>query len=298
VNTVPLAAGQHVIWQETTADGLVDWTVGSIAADSVSCTCAGKGTWAPGSDFAKSSNRMQLTIPDADADATTEQVCDAGEVVCTVRSWNSNAAPARDLEATCFACDAASGSEDCTKDESAAADNAGEGVISYHADATVTYAQDGTAVEAFLTVKDVAYVPNSQNARGRLSYKPSNTATAWDDETTIAYTFGGQAIGSDAQCQIFAEDSDMRGFAGDVMMSDRVTNCVISGQTVTITLATSRVDFYVTVIAGDAWGASDTNSVDGEQKNFNQVVRSTTGVAEDKYTMVTLTAYGDNKAKL
>jgi hypothetical protein len=37
----------------------------------------------------------------------------------------------------------------------------------------------------------------------------------------------------------------MRGFPGEIMMADKVTNCVIAGQTVTITLASSNTGFYV-----------------------------------------------------
>lgn len=82
------------------------------------------------------------------------------------------------------------------------------------------------------------------------------------------------------------------------MMSDRVTNCVISGQTVTVTLASSKTDFYVAIAAMDAWLASDTNKVTGTQSNFGGSVRTTTSTTDDQYQMATLTAYGDNKAKL
>lgn len=84
------------------------------------------------------------------------------------------------------------------------------------------------------------------------------------------------------------------------MMSDRVSNCVIAGQTITLSLADSRADFYVAVVAMDAWLASDTNSVTGTQTNFGVSTRTTTGTADDQYKMPTLTniALADNKAKL
>lgn len=176
------------------------------------------------------------------------------------------------------------------------------GVMNYDsaAIATVTYSQDGTASSTDLSIKDVAYVPNSKNARGRLSFKAKDTATIYGGSTTLAYTFGGQTFGSDARCQIFNEDTSMRGFPGDTMMSDRVSNCVIAGQTITLHLADSRADFYVAVVAMDAWLASDTNSVTGTQTNFGVSTRTTTGTADDQYKMPTLTniALANNKVKL
>jgi len=65
------------------------------------------------------------------------------------------------------------------------------------------------------------------------------------------------------------------------MMSDRVTNCVISGSQVTITLASSKTDFHVAIVAMDAWLASDTNKVTGTQNNFGGAVRTTTSTTDD-----------------
>jgi len=303
-NTVPLATGQKVIWQETTTAGLLGWKIASIPTDSVTCTCAGYTTWtqAHSNGFVRTSaNRFTLTMPDR-AVTGSDVTCDAGDVVCTVNGWNSQAAPATDITATCFACDAETASAACTKTESATAGNTGMGVMNYDsaAIATVTYSQDGTASTTNLSIKDVAYVPNSKNARGRLSFKAKDTATIYGGSTTLAYTFGGQTFGADARCQIFNEDSSMRGFPGDTMMSDRVSNCVIAGQTITLSLADSRADFYVAVVAMDAWLASDTNSVTGTQTNFGVSTRTTTGTADDQYKMPTLTniALADNKAKL
>jgi hypothetical protein len=57
----------------------------------------------------------------------------------------------------------------------------------------------------------------------------------------------------------------MRGFPGETMMSDRVTNCVISGSEVKITLASSKTDFHVAIVGMDAFLASDSNKVTGTQ---------------------------------
>lgn len=65
------------------------------------------------------------------------------------------------------------------------------------------------------------------------------------------------------------------------MMSDRVSNCVISGSQVTLTLATSKTDFYVAIVAMDAWLASDTNKVTGTQSNFGGSVRTTTSTTDE-----------------
>lgn len=199
---VALTSGQVVVWQETTSTGNVGWAITAIPSSSVTCTCSGHATWtqAQSDGFVRTSaNRFTLTIPDLAA-TDNEVTCTAGDVVCTVNGWNAGAAPANDMTATCFACDANTGSSDCTKEESATAGNTGQGVVSYAAAATVTYAQDGTAVATKLSIKDVAYVPNSKTARGRLSYKLKDTATVYGTHTTVAYTFGGQTFGASAQC--------------------------------------------------------------------------------------------------
>lgn len=82
------------------------------------------------------------------------------------------------------------------------------------------------------------------------------------------------------------------------MVSDRVTNCVVSGSKVTLTLASARVDFHVAIVAMDAWAASDTNKVTGKQKNFGVEVRATTTTTADQYQMATSTLLGDNKSRL
>jgi hypothetical protein len=295
---VALASGQTVIWEETTSPAM-NWKITAIPANSVSCTCAGHSTWtqAQSNGFTRiSATRFQLTIPDLAA-TDSELTCTAGNVVCTVRGWNSGAAPANDMTATCFACDAASGSDDCTTSE-AVTGQSGQAVVSYHADATVTYQQDGTQVTTVLSIKDVAFVPNSKNARGRLTYKPKDFTALYGSESTIAYTFGGQTFGAGAMCQIFAEDSNNRGFPGMIMASSAVSNCVISGGTVTLTLTGTTANFHVAIIAMDAWLASDSNKVTGQQNNFGASVRTTTGTTDDQYQMVTLTAYGSNKSKM
>jgi len=178
---VPLSSGQVVIWDETTGTGNVGWAISTIPSGSVTCTCAGHTTWTQtqSNGFVRTSaNRFTLTIPDL-ASTSSEVTCTAGDVVCTVNGWNAGAAPANDLTATCFACDANTGSSDCTKAESATAGNTGQGVVSYAAAATVTYKQSGTADATKLSIKDVGYYPNSKTARGRLSYKLKDTATAF-----------------------------------------------------------------------------------------------------------------------
>lgn len=208
---VPLASGQSVIWDETTATGNVGWAITTIPTDSVTCTCVGHTTWtqAQSNGFVRTSaQRFTLTIPDLASTDGSEVTCTAGDVVCTVNGWNAGVAPANDLTATCFACDAVSGSADCTTTESATAGNTGQGVVSYDAAATVTYKQSGTADATVLSIKDVGYYPNSKTARGRLSYKLKDTATAYGAYTTVAYTFGGQTFGTGAQCQIYAESTE------------------------------------------------------------------------------------------
>lgn len=138
-------------------------------------------------------------------------------------------ATVEDLTATCFACDANTAvasentgshgaSNECTKEESAidANDGTGQGVAKYVSSVTTTYKQNGAADTSLLSVQDVAYLPNSKNALGRLSYSPKGGYTFYAGESTLKYTFGGQSLGSDARCQIFKEDDDPRwsGFPG------------------------------------------------------------------------------------
>lgn len=179
--TVPLSAGQIVVWEETTS---VEWKLASIPTNAQSCTCAGHTTWTQteSNGFTRvSGSKFQVVMPTI-ANAATEVVCTAGDVVCTVRNWNAGAAPATDLASTCYACD----SQGCTKANSKTTN----GVVKQNDAATVTYKQGGTADATKLSIKDVGYYPNSKNARGRLSYKLLNTATAWAAETTVEYEFG------------------------------------------------------------------------------------------------------------
>lgn len=68
-------------------------------------------------------------------------------------------------------------------------------------------------------------------------------------------------------------------------MSDKVSNCVISGSTVTITMAqTTTVNFHVQITAMDAWAAT-TGSVTGTVSNFGVSVQTEDSTATNQYAL-------------
>lgn len=204
---------------------------GALPANSVECTC-GTYSWTTTLTASDSNKRLQLTIPDKTATATSEVICAAGDLSCKAREWSTGSSTVTEMTAGCWACDSASST--CTSAESAAAlSGSGKGVARYTNTKDFTMKQDGTASTDVLKVKDLMYQPNSKNAVGRFYYKPFPTVSLYATYSTIAYTFGSQTFGTGAICQVFTSV----GTAPGTVMSDYVKNCVISGSTVTLTMA-------------------------------------------------------------
>ena len=68
--------------------------------------------------------------------------------------------------------------------------------------------------------------------------------------------------------------------------SDIVSNCVISGSTVTLTMGKdSSANFHVSIVGMDAWAASATNKVTGSVTSFTIVDQSTDATAANQYAM-------------
>jgi len=89
-------------------------------------------------------------------------------------------------------------------------------------------------------------------------------------ESTIAYTFGSQTFGTGAICQVFTSN----GAAPSMTPSDLVKNCVISGSTVTVTMAkTSAANFHVQITGMDAHLAA-TGKITGTVTNFGVAVQT------------------------
>jgi len=274
---VPLAAAQFVVWEDKNA--ALTFAIGSLPANSVECTC-GSRKWTTTLAKESSGKRLKLTLP-ASGSTTTEVVCDKGDLSCKAREWTSSSATVAEMTATCFACDSASGS--CTKENSAkTVASSGEGVARYKSDVTFSFKQDGTGTADFLKVKDVAYQPNSKTAVGRFYYKPSTTATLYATYSTIAYTFGAQTFGTGAICQVFTSV----GNAPSAIPSDLVSDCVISGSTVTVKMAKSgAANFHVQITGMDAWLASTTNDVSGTVTNFGTAIQTADSDATKQWQM-------------
>lgn len=172
------------------------------------------------------------------------------------------------MTASCYACQASSA--DCTHTNSATAGANGKGVASYAQAVTFKFKQDGTAGTDVLSVKDVTYQPNTKTAIGRFFFKPSTTMPLYAT-STIAYTFGSQTFGNNAVCSVFTSNGNQP----SMTHSDLVNNCVVSGSSVTVTMAkASAANFHVQIVGMDAWLASATNSVTGTVSNFGQAVQT------------------------
>lgn len=269
---VDLAAGQHIVWEHAS---LAFALAGALPANSVTCTC-GTRTWATTLTKEGTDKRLRLTLP-ASGSTTTAVTCVAGDVVCKAREWSSSSTDVAEMtDATCFACDAAG--SDCTKADSQAAV---KGVVKHKSDVIFTFKQGGAKDTAVMTVKDVAYQPNSKTAVGRMYFKPSTSMSLYAT-STIAYTFGAQTFGANAICQVFTSD----GNKPSKVPSDIVSNCAISGSTVTLTMAKdSSANFHVQITGMDAWLASATNKVTGTVTNFGAAVQTTDSDATKQYAM-------------
>jgi len=276
---VPLAAAQFVFWEDKT--NALAFAVGTIQANSVRCTC-GTRSWNTVLTKESAGKRLKLTLPASLTPTTTEVVCDKGDLSCKVREWSHSGATVADMTATCFACDSASGS--CTKEQSAlTVANTGLGVARYNADVTFVFKQAGTNTVTALSIKDVAYQPNSKTAVGRFYYKPSTTFPLYGGFSDISYTFGSQTFGTGAICQVFTSS----GTAPSAVPSALVSNCVVSGSTVTVTMASdSAANFHVQITGMDAWLASATNKIaTGYVKSFTASVQVVETDAAKQYAM-------------
>lgn len=83
-STIDLAAEQAVIWEHAT---LAFALAADLPANSVSCTCPGKGAWDTRLVKSNSDKRLQLTLPTKASGATTDVICTKGDLVCTARVW-------------------------------------------------------------------------------------------------------------------------------------------------------------------------------------------------------------------
>jgi hypothetical protein len=141
--------------------------------------------------------------------------------------------------------------------------------------------QDGTASTDVLKVKDVMHQPNTKTAYGRFYYKPSTTMKLYAAESKIAYTFGSQTFGTGAICQVFTSGTAMP----TAVPSDLVSDCVISGSTVTVKMAKeSTANFHVQITAMDAWLAA-AGKVTGSVTNFANPVQTTDADTTKQYAM-------------
>lgn len=88
--------------------------------------------------------------------------------------------------------------------------------------------------------------------------------------STIAFTFGTQTFGTGAICQVFTAS----GTAPSATPYTDVSDCVISGSSVTVTMAKSSStvpSFFVQITGMDAWLAA-AGKVTGTVTNFGAAV--------------------------
>lgn len=103
--------------------------------------------------------RFVLTLPTATAAGVTNSqvVCSKGDVVCKARVWSTSATSVDDMDdGVCFACDKGNGA--CTAAESK---EIAKGVVGQADTSKFTLKQKGTKSTAVLSIKDVAFQPNS-----------------------------------------------------------------------------------------------------------------------------------------
>jgi hypothetical protein len=269
---VPLAAGQHVVWEEKTK-ALSFNIAAAPAASSVQCKCGTK-TW--DTTFTKPSNdRLQLLLP-ASGSTTTDVVCAAGDLSCTARAWNTGSTKVAEMDVVCFGCQKSKST--CAKGTAA------EQTAQYNDAATYKLKQQATAdTTKVKLVSNVQYEPHSKTAVGRFYFKPSTTASLYAGFSVFEFTFGAQTFGTTAVCSVWTVD----GTKPSKTPSDAVKNCEVTGSTVKLTLAKASSSFFVTVVGMDAWLASTTNDVSVTLKNFGADTAKTSDTAADQFQMPT-----------
>ena len=264
---VPLAAGQFIMWEETTA---VNFQItapangANFAANNVQCTC-GSYTWA--ATFTKAAaTRLKVVMPAAANGATSEVICAAGDVSCKIRDWSTTSATdTADMTASCYALDSTGAAG--TK----ASDMAAMGVAKYAAGVTFTFKQNGAKANPVdvLKVRDVKYEPHTKAAIGRFFYKPSTSMPLYAT-STVMYTFGAQTFGTAPICQVMTSS----GTSPSNTPSDLVNTCVISGSAITVTMAKDgAANFHVQVVGGAAFAAA-AGTVTGTVTNFGNAVQT------------------------
>lgn len=95
-------------------------------------------------------------------------------------------------------------------------------------------------------------------------------------ESVIQYTFGSQAFGTPI-CQVFESGADDTPGANP---SKLVSKCVVSGSSVTLTMASTSADFFVQITGMTAWAAGASQKVSGSVTNFGTSVQD--AAASDK----------------
>jgi hypothetical protein len=276
---VPLSRGHAVYWYAGATAGEVfavaagDNTVAGVL------TC-GSNTWDPvtykvSADF----KTISADIPNPTVAMNVGAygaACAAGDVVLTIRDWTDTQgativtanATANISAATCYACDSTGNvAATCSLAEAVAATKGVATAASGANAVTFTMKQNGAKDTAVLTVKDLAYQPNTKGAIGRFYYKPSTAMKLYSGYSTIAYTFGSQTFGSGAICQVFTTVNNQPSMVPSALVSD----CVISGSTVTVTMAGTSANFHVQITAMDAWLAA-AGKVTGTVTNFGTAV--------------------------
>lgn len=209
-----------------------------------------------------SNSVLKIELP-AKGNDVTDVKCAKGSISCVVREWTTGSTSVTDLEASCYACDKGNGA--CTSTESAADV---KGVAGYVAANKFTFDQNEVKSTDVLSVRDVTHCPNTKTSVGRFHYKPSTTMPLYSGYSTIAYTFGAQAFGTTSICQVFTSN----GNAPSMTHSALVSKCVVSGSTVTVTMAAdSTANFHVSIVGMSAWGAA-AGKVTGTVTNFGVAV--------------------------
>ena len=101
-------------------------------------------------------------------------------------------------------------------------------------------------------------------------------------QSTIDYTFGAQAWGTGALCQVFTSQGNMPSST----MSDLVSNCVISSANVKVTMAkTGGANFHVQLTGIGAFGAA-AGKITGNVINFGTTVSTQDTDATKQIAMV------------
>ncbi len=189
---VPLAPGFRLYFTDQAS---VEFKFSS-SVDSAIIEC-GKTTLT-GVTISYAPSYFYATVPTPSGHVANTEVCAKDALVTlTIREWTSTIQTSVDIaemDAGCYICD-----KSCS---SAQAKTDAYGVAKYDDQKSFKFNQNGTKVQPYLEIQNMAFLPDTYGAYGRFYFEPKvNTPVKlYSGGSVLEYTFGSMDFGSGTVC--------------------------------------------------------------------------------------------------